>query len=180
MFKKSVFISQVNSLNAKFATVQPLIRGKLLQTYCCSWYGCQNWDAASKYASQLITEWNKAVRWTLRIPYKTHRNLLPAITQSNSFAIQHLHRLKKFCETFLSSNNDHVLLIGRRAASNTNGALGRNMVRISSFSDMIENDEILAIAESIRDLIEVRDNSFEIDGFNNNDVTSMIEFLCCQ
>ena len=69
LFKKSVFISQVNNLNAKFASIQSRVRGKLLQTYCCSWYGCQTWDAAGKFAIQVNTEWNKAVRRTLRIPY---------------------------------------------------------------------------------------------------------------
>ena len=34
--KKSVFISQVNTVNIKFGSVSSLIRGRLLQTYCCS------------------------------------------------------------------------------------------------------------------------------------------------
>ena len=163
LYKKSVFITQVNSLNSKFASVQSLIRGKLLQTFCCSWYGSQNWDASDKYVSQLNTEWNKAVRRTLRLPYRTHRNLLPAIIRSNSFSVQHLQRLKKFCSTFMTSSNDHVLYIGKRAAGNTNGTLGRNMVKIASFSDITESD-----------------NSSELDGFNIDEVNIMIESLCCQ
>ena len=72
-----------------------------------------------------------------------------------------------------------MLYIGKRAASNTNGALGRNMVNVSSFSEDKENDEILATASSVRDLLEVRDNSCELDGFAGGEVNEMLELLCC-
>ena len=34
----NVFISQVNTLNNKFSGVTCNVRGKLLQSYCCTWY----------------------------------------------------------------------------------------------------------------------------------------------
>ena len=77
--KTATFISQVNMLNNKFSKISSLVRGSLLQTYCCSWYGSQTWDINSKYVRQLSVEWNKAVRRTLHIPYTTHTRLLPLI-----------------------------------------------------------------------------------------------------
>ena len=73
-FKNVAFISQVNRLNCKMSEVSGNVAGQLLQTYCCSWYGCQTWDLASKSARQMNTEWNKAVRRTLRVPYTTPTN----------------------------------------------------------------------------------------------------------
>ena len=83
MFKKGVFISQVNKLNNKFCDVTSSLRGKLFQTYCCSWYGCQTWEYGTDMSEFMQTEWNKAVRKILRLPYETHRNLLPLHSQPN-------------------------------------------------------------------------------------------------
>ena len=43
-YKKGVFVSQVHKLNCKMSAVSGLVKGRLLQTFCCSWYGCQTWD----------------------------------------------------------------------------------------------------------------------------------------
>ena len=45
---------------------------------------------------QLNVEWNKAVRRTLNLPYKTHRRLLPLIVNGKSFKSQHCSRLHKY------------------------------------------------------------------------------------
>ena len=82
-YKKCVFIYQVNRLNARFPFVSSGVKGHLLQTYCCSFYGCQTWDLYGKHVNQLNVEWNKAVRRTLNLPYKTHRWLLPLIVNGN-------------------------------------------------------------------------------------------------
>ena len=48
--KTATFISHVNMLN-KFSKIPSLVRGSLLQTYCCSWYGSLTWDINSKNMS---------------------------------------------------------------------------------------------------------------------------------
>ena len=108
-FKIGAFISQVNSLNCKMSEVSGNVKGQLLQTYCCSWYGCQTWDLASKSACQMNTEWNKAVRRTLRVPYTTHTNLLPLLVKGKPFMTQHFSRVSKFVQSFVRSNNTSVV-----------------------------------------------------------------------
>ena len=130
MYKKGVFISQVNKLNVKFSTLASTLRGKLLQTYCCSWYGCQTWDIVGNDVSCMQTEWNKAVRRSLGLPYATHRNLLSSVVQSASFRVQHSRRVKKFIESFINSSNVHVSFIGSLAKMYCRGALGRNFIRL--------------------------------------------------
>ena len=105
--KTGISISQVNRLNEKFHKVSSLVKGNLLQTYCCSWYESQTWDMNSKHVCQLNVQWNKAVRRTLKIPYTTHTRLLPHIVNSFSFKDQHARRVKKFLYTFTSSENMH-------------------------------------------------------------------------
>ena len=99
-YKKGVFISQVKRLNARFPFVSSGVKGHLLQTYCCSFYGCQTWDLYGKHVNQLNVEWNKAVRRTLNLPYKTHRRLLPLVVNGKSFKSQHCSRLHKYVNGF--------------------------------------------------------------------------------
>ena len=122
--KKSIFISQVNTVNIKFGSVSSLIRGRLLQTYCCSWYGCQTWDAIGKGVEKVNIEWNKAVRRTLGIPCRTHRYLLPLLVKSKSFHEQHFSRLNKFIATFMNSCNAHVSLIAKTCMFQNHGGTG--------------------------------------------------------
>ena len=83
----------------------------------------------SKSAQKMAVGWNKAFRHTLGIPYTTHTALLPGITGSKPFKEQHTSRVFKFISSFLSSNNEHVLLIGECAQFCVVGTLGRNWAR---------------------------------------------------
>ena len=94
--KAKTNVSQVNTLNNKFSGVTCNVRGKLLQSYCCAWYGCQTWDLHTKMAQRMNIEWNKAVRRTLRIPYNTHTRLLPLILRG---------RIGAKIDTYLESQN---------------------------------------------------------------------------
>ena len=131
-----------------------LVKGNLLQTYCCSWHGSQTWDMNSKHVCQLNVQWNKAVRRTLKITYTTHTRLLPHFVNSFSFKDQHARRVKKFLYTFTSSENMHVLFIGERALRNTIGALGRNRARIEISSNVSKSnsDQITTPTEGVREL----------------------------
>ena len=44
----------------------------IMQSYCCSWFGCQTCDINCKYAKKINTSWNTGVRRVLGIPHRTH------------------------------------------------------------------------------------------------------------
>ena len=179
-YKKGVFISHVNRLNNKLSVVSANVKGQLLQTYCCSWYGCQTWDLVSKSAQTMAVEWNKAVRRTLGIPYTTHTALLPGITGSKPFKEQHTSRVFKFISSFLSSNNEHVLLIGERARFCAVGALGRNWARRAmAVTAAPPCADSLASTQAIQELLDVRDGVTSMPDFSNDEITLLIDYMCC-
>ena len=147
------------------------VKGRLLQTYCGSWYGCQTWDLTSKSAHQMNIEWNKAVRRTLHVPYTTHTKLLPLLVLGKSFTGQHKSRISKFIQSFLGSSNTSVVLIGETARHRCSGALGRNYTRCRE-NDGIETSDtdLLARSHSIRDLLDVRDGVMDLPGFDIDEV----------
>ena len=181
MSKKGVFISQVNKLNVNFGAVSSMQRGFLFQNYCCSWYGCQNWDLHGADIERMQIEWNKAVRRVLVIPYQTHTNLLPLLIKSNTFVAQFRRRITKFVKTFVNSDNDYVSFIGECARYNSHGVLGRNVTRVL-FNDScsITNPSIdtITTAKAIQELLDVRDKIKEMPELSYNDVDDMIDNLC--
>ena len=178
--KKGVFVGQVNKLKCKFCKVQSSLRGRLLQTYCCSWYGCQTWDLAGRSADAMNIEWNKAVRRTLHLPYKTRTCLLPHLVQGKNFAVQHRSRVSKFLVAFNDSHNSRVVYIGQRAKCYSHGALGRNYIRCRGQSgiDPVSTD-LQARAHAICELMDVRDGVLSLPGVCHDDIKSAIEYLCC-
>ena len=179
-FKKGVFISQVNKLKCKFCTVQSTLRGRLLQTYCCSWYGCQTWDLAGRPVGCMNIEWNKAVRRTLLLPYKTRTRLLPFLVQGKSFAVQHRSRVSKFLDSFNDSVNSRVSYIGYRAKFFAHGVLGRNYTRCRERAGVdLTPTDLLARAHAIQELMDIRDGLLVLPGTCHEDIGSAIDFLCC-
>ena len=135
-YKKGVFISQVNRLNTRFPFVSSGVKGHLLQTYYCSFYGCLMWDLYRRHVNQLNVEWNKAVWRTLNLPYKTHWWLLPLIVNGKSFKSQHCSRLHKYVNEF-SSENIYDSFIGAKAIMRVTGSLGCNWARLAVMDGLV-------------------------------------------
>ena len=98
--------------------------------------------------------------------------------QGYSFAEQHRARVAKFIQSFCSTSNDHVRLIGETARCSTNGVLGRNWVKCTAH--VPSNTTVTQGAAHIIELLDARDNVRHIPGFCYSDIVLMIEQLCCK
>ena len=74
--KRSQFISFVNKMIGNYRNVHTDILCRLFCTYCCSFYGSELWGCNSTGFSRIVTEWHKAYRRVIQLPYCTHRWLL--------------------------------------------------------------------------------------------------------
>ena len=125
------------------------------------------------------TEWNKAIRKTLQLPYRTHRNILPLLVRMKTFSEQHRARVSKFVNAFQNSDNKQVRFLGLRARFYTFGALGRNYVRLQKkLPEQVLPTDLLAKSQMINELVDVRDNMKNINVLQRKDVVSMIDYLC--
>ena len=177
-FKKGVFRSQVNMLNHKFSSLHGSLKAVLFQNYCCSFYGCQTWDLDSRSVVSMNTEWNKAVRRTLLLPYQTRTSLLPLLISGKSFATQHKMRMIKFLGSFCDSDNSHVAYIGERASRYAHGPLGRNHTRcIGGMRVDPPETDLLARSQAIKELIDARDGIVDLPGYTRDEIITSIEFL---
>jgi len=67
---------QINSVLCFFRELDPMIKLRLLVSYCYSLYGSVLWDACSVYIEQLCRTWRVAIRRVWGLPYNTHNLLL--------------------------------------------------------------------------------------------------------
>ena len=151
----------------------------LLQTYCCSWYGCQMWDLSSRSIGCMNIEWNKAVRRTLLLPYKTRTCLLPLLVHGKRYAVQHRSRIAKFLVSYNESDNSRVCYIGERAQLYYHGALGRNSTRCRNNAGIEPTPaDLLARAHAIREHMDGRDVEYVIHSMCSYWVSQGVPTVC--
>ena len=100
----------------------------------------------------------------LKIPYTSHTRLHPHIVNSFSFKDQHARRVKNFLDTFTSSKNMHVLIIGEHASRNTIGALGHNRARIEIYCNGSKSNyaQIISPTEGVSEFMDLLGNARQI------------------
>ena len=77
LYKKGVYVQQINKLVCNFFFVNKSILYDLYNTCCTSLYCCQSLDLARLSTSSLQTVWNKFIRGIWNLPLNTHTNYLP-------------------------------------------------------------------------------------------------------
>ena len=175
--KLSHFFGFVNKTIANFGFSSNDTLAFLFNTYCCSFYGSQIWALNSRNVKHVCTQWNKAVRRILHLPFTTHRWLLPILAKRPPLQNQLETRFLKFISSMFNSDNNIVSFISNFAFCCRNSVLGNNIAYIEycrnvdftsslSTSVNIVNDsfvpceEELAIAQAVR---ELSDRTLSID-----------------
>ena len=125
---------------------------------------------------QINTEWNKAVRRTLHVPYTTHTIFLPLMVKGKPFMTQHVSRV----QSFVCSSNTSVIFIGELACYSSPAALGRNCTRCQKSACLdIPDTNLLARSRCIRELLDVRDGFIDNPGLETDEVLTTIYEKCC-
>ena len=79
------FCKQVNLFCARFGHLPVIIRRKLFQSFCLSFYGSQLWDLNHKELQFFDTACRKAIRRVCNLPFMTHSAILPFFMDGNDF-----------------------------------------------------------------------------------------------
>ena len=72
---------------SRFCGCSTITRNKLLHQYCKSMYGSQLWPLSSQSVTNMCTQWHKAHRQALLLPYGTHFDLIPLIAENTPIEI---------------------------------------------------------------------------------------------
>jgi len=75
-------VAQVNSVLCNFASVDAIVKMKLLQNYCLSLYGCELWDLCHTGIESICKAWRMGVRHVWGLPYDCRTFILQIISDT--------------------------------------------------------------------------------------------------
>ena len=192
-YKLSKFFGSVNKLKGNFGHLSPGVIVRLFNSYCCSYYGSQIWNISSRGVASICTNWNKAIRRLLHLPYTTHRYLLPSLIQSPALHCQLEKRFVNFFRSMVQSDNNIVSFISSHTYRNRTSPLGQNIAyleyyrNINLFDDIKHNmnmidehyslsEEQAACAAAVTELLHCDG----VEGFTHDEIESIMFCLCTQ
>jgi hypothetical protein len=154
----------------KFSPVDVLYR--LFKTYCMPLYGCQLLDLADPSTDRLFVTWRKCIRSILRLPYRTHSNLLPYICDDCSAHNQICSRFIKFFRSLTLSNNTLISTCSMLALQGSTSRVSNSLSYISHTlninrssitnltsypcTESTTNDDDIATAQFVSEILDER------------------------
>ena len=158
-------------------------------------YGSNLWDLFRNQCERLYTSYSVAMRSALDIDRCTHRYLVEPLSQSLHLKTMLLSRYVTFYESLIESNKMPVRFLARLNGHDNETVLGRNLanlaqmcsVKISELSSNMIKRKVMYRAtpdnEKWRvnmalELISARDSTIEVQGFKENELETMLSYIC--
>jgi hypothetical protein len=197
--KLNKFRGQANNVICSFNKCEAVVRLKLFQSYCLSFYGSVLWDLSNMSIETICTAWRIALRRIWNVPNLTHGKLLAGISLCLPLMDEFRCRFISFVIKCVDSSSDLVKLVSRNAVFNDreNSILGRNILSCClhygvSLYDLslltrrfikrgIECERPIDVRDKILLLLEmlfVREGSHVIPGFCYYDINYIIKCIC--
>jgi hypothetical protein len=196
-YKRGIFYGNINKLIANLGSIPSSTLDMLFQSYCASFYGSQTWDLTSKYINDIFTAWQKGMRRIWKIPYQTHRCILPYLASIKMhISTQFVFRFIKFYQSMLYNENPYVSFLAIYANFNSRGTLGCNVSYIkhrfnidifkSCYNECINeirqnidsNNQLnISNAMVLEECCNIRDNIL-YSYLNKYDIANIIQSLC--
>ena len=195
--KRCVFNGSVNKLIGNYGRLQSDILCTLFRSYCCSFYGSQLWDLTSNGFKSCCTQWNKAVRKLMNLPYRCHTSLLGPLVDQLHISVQLCIKSLRFFFCMLNSNNQLVSHMCNLAIHCANSPVGRNIsflkykygVNISDNLSVnvvrVKNAHLTTMPEmnnvfAVKELLNIKHGLYTVDGFNSDMIESILYSIACE
>lgn len=183
---------RTNMVMAFFGHASAERRYFLFKTFCMSMYGFQFWDMTSRHIQNLFIAWRKCVRRIMKLPVRTHNNLIPLIIDDMGIEFQMEKRLVRFIENMTKSENQYMQLCRQLIVSDSGTCLGRNVTNICTKYQLVKcrlgtggtlipgevhDNENVRVAAQVRELVQMRENGIH-ELLTPGEITDMLEFIC--
>ena len=192
--KRAMAIQKNNELCQEFRFCHPTTKLTLNQIYNFSYTGCQLWDLFSREAVSLENSFNVSVRRMLGLPNNTHRYLIQPLAGDVHIKQVFAKRFLRFCDSLANSGKAVVRETYEKIRLNVRSVTGSNLAEIAQLvgkqtSQLHPSDaskivyEVLDANETyrvdfIKEIIDVKDGTLEVDGFTGDEIGAILEHLC--
>ena len=188
--KRGDMVGRVNTLLSYYGKAPDAVLCKLFNTQCCHLYGAQAWNLQDRCISDYVTMWNRCVRRTLSLPYRTHTRFLPTFIGRPHVIEQIYGRFVSMVRTMQAYGNQTVQFLVTHALGSPGSITRGNLEVISQRTDVkvcdmlhkktlrmfnVLNDTEISVINAINEL-----RNHYIDSLDNSEKKDLIEFLCCK
>jgi hypothetical protein len=198
--RKHSFIGQVNNILCYFGKLASFVKQYLFHAYCTSYYGCELWSLTNSNVKEFCVAWRKSLRRVLSLPFQTHGDLLPLLSQCLPVFDEICRRSLNFVRSCIRHESDLVQFIALHGLyARSRSLFGRSLVFCAkrfnwSINDLIYGRLPIIInsyvrnsvdettvdrAAFLRELIMIRDSSLTISGLLSSDeLNDIISHVC--
>jgi hypothetical protein len=167
--RKHDFIGKTNHVLSKYKCMHAHVKCKLIDSYCCSFYGAELWDLTSCCFLALLRSWNIAIRHAWSLPFNAHTRFLSGLAGFN-LADRIFKRFYNFCTKIECIDNVSVRYIFKLASHNKSSFINRNIAFIQNFNhDNLILDNDLHYIHSIIELHNIMNHMLYLDNRFNQD-----------
>ena len=150
-FKKSYY-----SFISRFDSCYTTSKNKLFYQYCSAMYGSQLWDMTSPKVDKMYTQWRKAHRQVLELPYMTHCDMLPLI--ANNMPLDCILDCKyiAFYKSIEKSENKIIEYTAKNKVYDHTSTLGKNITHLVHKYDLAVDDIVSLYKHKVKELCYIK------------------------
>ena len=195
MIKRAMFIGRSSEIIQDFHFDPPESQMKLHSIYNSHFTGSCCWDMTSRAGQMMEATFNRNIKITFDLPYPTHRNILPVLSNVKPLRVTLAKRLLSFTERIKKSNKKVLRSTLSVVESDVRTVTGRNLrsllqlcnkstVQQLTPSDM---DTVSYYGEpdtwrilTIREILEARAGKIELpEDWDKREFQQILEVACC-
>ena len=192
--KRAAYISKNNDIIQEFHFAHPSTTAQLNRIQNSHFYGSVLWNLSSREVEQLEKTWNISVRRMFNLPRETHCYLIEPISGQDHAKTIMARRFLSFIQTIRSSKKQALKDLLRIVEFDTRSVTGRNLRTIlldtsvqdirslksehvtAKYRDMPINEQYRV--DFIKELVDVKKNELEVQGFTYDELEDILQHLC--
>jgi hypothetical protein len=153
------------------------------------------WDLFSREAVMLENTWNVSIRLMFDLPIQTHTWYIEPISESSHVKIILIKRFLTFVQALKSSPKLILTNLLKMISKDVQSVTGSNLRKIlllvnkSDVDDLVpedsskiqyrpEDEENTWKIRMVKELIEVRNGTLQVDNFNEDEIKEVLDSLC--
>ena len=157
-------------------------------------YGSVLWKMGSRFVDKLERSWNVAFRRMFDLPLATHCYLVEPVSDQNHASTLMARRFLNFVQTIRKSKKTSLRNLLKVIDSDTRSVTGHNLRTLllrskaenirdlkphhvtAKYRNIPEGEEYRV--NFVQEIIEVKNNKLEVNGFDADELQDILEHLC--
>ena len=189
--KRRSFIGKYHELRQELKNPYPIVFMNLILIYNSHFYGSNLWNLFA--INDVYTAWNNVFRYVFDLPRCTHRYLLEPVTECKHLFTLLTNRFLKFYRTLFLSGKNIISNLRRLQEKDCRSNFGSNIKNICRLNDTTDIHACLKDSvkyfpinvsdcwrvDLLKELMSIRDNTHQLEGFSTAEINLFIDNLAC-